>query len=80
MLWAPQMPALDAFRVLRYDHGGHGGSPAPRGPYTVDDLGADVLALLDTLGLARVSYCGVSLAGMEPPGVVTAALLDHLGS
>jgi 3-oxoadipate enol-lactonase len=64
-LWQPQLPAfLEHFRVLRYEHRGHGGSPAPAGPYTMDDLGTDVLALLDRLGLDRVSYCGVSLGGM----------------
>jgi 3-oxoadipate enol-lactonase len=52
------------FRVLRYDHRGHGGSPAPAGPYRIDDLADDVLELLDSLGLARVSYCGVSMGGM----------------
>jgi 3-oxoadipate enol-lactonase len=64
-LWQPQLPAFEEhFRVLRYEHRGHGGSPAPAGRYTVDDLGTDLLALLDRLGLDRVSYCGVSLGGM----------------
>jgi 3-oxoadipate enol-lactonase len=51
-------------RVLRYDHRGHGSSPAPHGPYTLEQLGTDVLALLDALELERVSFCGVSLGGM----------------
>ncbi|MFI9009068.1 3-oxoadipate enol-lactonase [Actinosynnema sp. NPDC053489] len=64
-LWDRQLPLLHRrFRVLRYDHRGHGGSAAPPGPYRVDDLADDVLELLDTLGLARVSYCGVSMGGM----------------
>lgn len=64
-LWDRQLPVLtERFRVLRYDHRGHGGSPAPPGPYRIDDLGGDLLELLDSLGLARVSYCGVSLGGM----------------
>jgi 3-oxoadipate enol-lactonase len=50
--------------VLRYDTRGHGGSPAPDGPYAMDELGADVLALLDRLGLERVSFCGLSIGGM----------------
>lgn len=64
-MWDPQMPALSgSWRVVRYDHRGHGKSPVPPGPYTIDDLGADTLALLDRLGLARVSFCGLSLGGM----------------
>jgi len=56
------------FRLLRYEHRGHGApgaqSPAPPGPYTIDDLGRDVLALLDARGVGRALYCGVSLGGM----------------
>jgi 3-oxoadipate enol-lactonase len=36
----------------------------PNGPYTIDELGADVVTMLDRLGLARVSYCGLSIGGM----------------
>src|SRR5262249_54837799 len=47
-LWQPQLAALGArFRLLRYEHRGHGGSPAPPGPYSIAGLGADVLRLLD---------------------------------
>lgn len=46
-LWAPQLPALTgSWRVLRYDLPGHGGSPARSG-ITMEDLAAEVLALLD---------------------------------
>jgi 3-oxoadipate enol-lactonase / 4-carboxymuconolactone decarboxylase len=64
-LWDRQVGALaERFRVLRFDHRGHGGSPVPDGPYTIDDLGGDLLALLDRLDLARVCVCGVSIGGM----------------
>jgi 3-oxoadipate enol-lactonase / 4-carboxymuconolactone decarboxylase len=64
-MWDGQVPAMAAhFRVLRYDQRGHGRSPTPGGPYSIDDLGGDALALLDSLGLERVSVCGVSLGGM----------------
>ena len=64
-LWDRQAGALaERFRVLRYDHRGHGGSPAPDGPYSIDDIGGDLLALLDRLAIARASICGVSLGGM----------------
>jgi 3-oxoadipate enol-lactonase len=64
-MWDDQLPALaDQFRVLRYDQRGHGRTPAPPGPYTVAELGRDAQALLDRLGLKRVSFCGASLGGM----------------
>lgn len=63
-MWEPQAEALrDRFRVVRYDSRGHGRSPVPPGPYELADLGADLLALLDRLGIARASICGVSLGG-----------------
>jgi 3-oxoadipate enol-lactonase len=64
-MWDPQAAALarDA-RVLRYDMRGHGRSPVPPPPYTLADLGADLLALLDRHGIERASLCGVSLGGM----------------
>jgi 3-oxoadipate enol-lactonase len=52
------------FRVLRFDHRGHGDSPVPPGPYTVEAMAGDVVALLDRLGIDRVTYCGLSLGGM----------------
>jgi 3-oxoadipate enol-lactonase len=64
-MWRDQAPALGKrFRLVRYDHRGHGGSPVPPGPYTLDDLGRDVLALLDSLGAERFSFCGLSVGGM----------------
>jgi 3-oxoadipate enol-lactonase len=64
-MWDPQFPALaERFRVVRYDHRGHGRSPVPPAPYELADLGADVIALLDRLGLERVRWCGLSLGGM----------------
>jgi 3-oxoadipate enol-lactonase len=64
-LWERQLPELaGAFRVLTYDHPGHGASPLPDQPCTVEGLARGLLALLDELGLERVSLCGVSLGGM----------------
>ena len=50
-------------RLVRYDQRGHGGTPAPQGPYTIEELAGDALELLDRLGLERVSICGLSLGG-----------------
>ncbi|WNV84360.1 3-oxoadipate enol-lactonase [Umezawaea sp. Da 62-37] len=64
-LWEPQLPVLEEFfRIVRFDHRGHGASPTDNGPFTMDDLGADVLELLDSLDVQRFSYCGLSLGGM----------------
>ncbi|MDT5036012.1 MAG: 3-oxoadipate enol-lactonase, partial [Micromonosporaceae bacterium] len=64
-MWRPQLAALTRHhRVIRVDHRGHDGAPVPAGPYRIDDLGADLLALLDTLGEERVRFCGLSLGGM----------------
>jgi len=63
-MWEPQLTLGGPFRVIRIDHRGHGGSPVPPGPYAMPELAADVLALLDDLGLPRVAFCGLSLGGM----------------
>jgi 3-oxoadipate enol-lactonase len=64
-LWEEQLPAFTAcHRVLRYDQRGHGDAPTPPGPYTIDDLGADLVALLDRLEIERASVCGLSLGGL----------------
>lgn len=69
-MWDPQLDALaERFHVLRYDHLGHDGSPVPPGPYTVDQLADEVLALVSEIG--RFSYLGLSLGGMV--GMVIAA-------
>jgi 3-oxoadipate enol-lactonase/4-carboxymuconolactone decarboxylase len=65
-MWQWQVgPLAEQFRVLRIDTRGHGKSPAPGGTTTtVEDLGRDVLGVLDTLGIARVHLAGVSLGGV----------------
>ena len=67
-MWEPQLAALTGagFRVVRYDHRGHGGSPVPdgAGSTSVADLAGDALRLFDRLGLERVRFAGLSLGGM----------------
>jgi 3-oxoadipate enol-lactonase len=63
-MWDRQMPAFQKrFRVLRYDTRGHGQSSATPGPYAIEQLARDVLALLDHLHLDRVHFCGLSMGG-----------------
>ncbi|MFT7840278.1 3-oxoadipate enol-lactonase [Saccharothrix sp. BKS2] len=65
-MWDPQVGPLVAagFRVVRYDHRGHGASPVPPGPYRLADLAGDATALLDRLGVRRAHWVGLSLGGM----------------
>jgi 3-oxoadipate enol-lactonase len=63
-MWDAQATALrDELRIVRCDARGHGGSPMAPGPWTLADLGGDVLALLDSLAIERASVAGVSLGG-----------------
>jgi 3-oxoadipate enol-lactonase/4-carboxymuconolactone decarboxylase len=48
---------------LRYDTRGHGASEASPGEYSVEQLGGDVLGLVDALKLPRFAFCGLSLGG-----------------
>ncbi len=64
-MWDPQARGLsERFRLIRFDTRGHGASPEPSGPYLIEDLGTDVLALLDRLEIGRTSFCGSSIGGM----------------
>jgi 3-oxoadipate enol-lactonase len=63
-MWTPQRAELSGERrVITLDTRGHGGSPVPDGPYTVEELADDVLETLDDLGVGRASFAGVSLGG-----------------
>ena len=66
-----QVPALLAagYRVLRADLRGHGGSDPAPGSYTMEQLVADTVALLDHLGIAEAHFCGLSIGGMIAQGV-----------
>jgi len=64
-MWEPQVQALSQhFTVLRYDTRGHGGTSAPAGPYTLEQLVADAHGLLQHLGITRTHWLGLSMGGM----------------
>jgi 3-oxoadipate enol-lactonase len=64
-MWDKALPWFEAkYRVVRFDTRGHGRSSVPPGAYSIENLGRDVLLLLDSLELERVDYCGLSLGGM----------------
>ncbi|WP_416046764.1 3-oxoadipate enol-lactonase [Cupriavidus basilensis] len=75
-MWNPQIEAFAKhFRVLRYDTRGHGQSSVTPGPYTIPQLGEDVIALLDALKIDRAHFCGLSMGGIT--GIWLA--LNHAG-
>jgi len=64
-MWDDQAKAFaERFRLVRYDRRGHGQSDAPKGPYTMEQLARDALAVVDGLGLDKVNWCGLSMGGM----------------
>ena len=64
-MWQPQMAALaERFRVVRYDRRGHGQSDSPPAPYTIDELAADSLAVMDAAGVETAHWVGLSIGGM----------------
>jgi pimeloyl-ACP methyl ester carboxylesterase len=86
--WEPILePLAERFRVISYDPRGVGGSDKPDGPYTVEQLTADALQVLDERGVERAHVVGVSLGGMvaqllaiEHPGRVDRLALLATGS
>jgi len=70
-IWHRQalMLAGRGYRVLALDTRGHGRSGAPPGPYAMDDLVADAVAVLDQLGVTRAHVLGVSQGGMTALGL-----------
>ncbi|MCX7165778.1 MAG: 3-oxoadipate enol-lactonase [Rhodocyclales bacterium] len=68
-MWDELAAALaPAFTVLRYDTRGHGGTglpkTAPEGPYSFEQLSADVTGLLDALNIESTHFIGLSMGGM----------------
>lgn len=64
-MWQKQFNELkDQFFVICYDTRGHGSSSTPDGPYTVEQLGEDVVRLLDHLNISKAAFCGISMGGL----------------
>jgi pimeloyl-ACP methyl ester carboxylesterase len=83
-MWDRVVPALaERYRVVNIEARGHGDSTAPA-PFTLDDLAADWLAILDAEKLPRATLCGLSMGGMTamrvalraPDRVHALAILD----
>ena len=64
-MWQPQINFFEKkFYVICYDTRGHGASSAPQGPYSIEQLGTDVVHLLDHLNIEKASFCGISMGGL----------------
>jgi len=87
-MWDPQAAVLKpAYRVLRYDPRGHGGTNAPEGPYTLEQLAEDAKALLQALGIPKTHFMGISMGGMigqilalKTPGMLRTLILCDTSS
>ena len=65
-MWDDQAAQFaEHFRLVRYDRRGHGKSGAPKGPYSFDRFGRDIVAILDALKIKKMNWCGLSMGGMD---------------
>lgn len=73
-MWDELTAALHSrYRIIRYDARGHGATEATNGDYSLDQLTADAVGILDALGVDRVHVAGLSMGGMIAQGL----MLDH---
>jgi len=86
-MWDPQMSVLEPhYKVVRLDMRGHGLSDQPDGPYTLESLADDVIAVMDELSINRAHWVGLSIGGMYgqslllryPSRFISAALCDTM--
>lgn len=64
-LWDQQVAAFsNRFRILRYDHRGHGGTAVPSADCSFDELVDDAIALFDEIGIDRAVLVGISMGGV----------------
>jgi pimeloyl-ACP methyl ester carboxylesterase len=75
-MWHRTIPGLAAsYRVIRFDNRGVGRSSDPPGPYSVQLMAADALAVLDAADAASAHVYGLSLGG----AIALQLALDHPG-
>ena len=69
-MWDGQAAVLSRrYRLLRYDQRGHGASDAPAGDYDFDLLADDAAALMQSLGIEKCHFLGLSMGGMTAMGL-----------
>jgi 3-oxoadipate enol-lactonase len=69
-MWDELIPFISQhFNILRYDHRGHGQSPAHHTPYSIWHMVDDTANLLKSQGLSKVIFAGLSMGGMIGQGL-----------
>src|SRR5690625_3664381 len=64
-MWQRQVEVLGQdFNIVNYDTRGHGRSVKNPGPYTIEQLGQDVVNLMDALSIQKAAFCGISMGGL----------------
>jgi 3-oxoadipate enol-lactonase len=78
--WDFAAPLEDELRLLRYDLPGHGATPVPPAGYTIEDLSAQLAAILQRNGIARAHLAGISLGGLiaQHFAATCPGMVDHL--
>jgi 3-oxoadipate enol-lactonase len=68
------------FTLISYDLPGHGRSSVPSGPYTIEDLSAQLGEVLARHNVARAHIAGISLGGLiaQQFAATNPASVDHL--
>jgi 3-oxoadipate enol-lactonase len=63
-MWMLQLPVLTPhFRCITFDNRGIGESTAPPGPFSMEQMAADALAVLDEAGIERAHVLSISMGG-----------------
>lgn len=63
-MWMLQIPAFShRYRCIALDNRGVGSTVAPAGPYSMEQMASDALAVLDAAGVARAHVLGISMGG-----------------
>lgn len=89
-MWMYQVPRLvERYRVINIDQRGHGQSVPATGPYELQDMVEDAIAVMDHLEIESAVWAGLSMGGMvamhaaisNPARVSALVLLDtHAGA
>jgi len=63
-MWVLQTPAFaEHFSCITFDNRGVGMSSRPPGPYTMEQMASDALAVMDDAGIERAHVLGISMGG-----------------
>jgi pimeloyl-ACP methyl ester carboxylesterase len=73
-MWYRQLPELAArWRTIRFDNRGTGETGVPPGPYTIETMAEDAVAVLDAAGATTAHVLGASMGGI----IAQQLVLEH---